>query len=136
MESNQLDNLNKDCVKIFNYYPEILLYKEKYKKVCYIFGECISECLKDNYNNENTIIRIITHINWKKASIIKDVIELGSDKNNKTYRYYNPILPNDNEEHYLYYYEWQQSLVNKLIKWLNEKNKKIIIKKFIKKNIW
>lgn len=136
MESNQLTDINKDCVKIFNYSPEILLFKENYNKVCYIFGECVKECLKDNYDNENSLIRIITHINWKKAYIIKDIIELGSDLNGKTHRYYNPVLPKDNEEHCLYYYPWQQPLVDNLIEWLQEKGKKIIIKKKIIENIW
>tara|TARA_B100000524_G_scaffold346612_1_gene247057 strand:+ start:658 stop:1629 length:972 start_codon:yes stop_codon:yes gene_type:complete len=136
MKSNQLTDVNKDCVKIFNYSPEILLFKKNYNKVCYIFGECVKECLKDNYDNENSLIRIITHINWKKAHIIKDLIELGSDLNGKTHRYYNPVLPKDNEEHCFYYYPWQQPLVDNLIEWLKEKGKKIIIKKKIIENIW
>ena len=136
MESDQLGDLDKDCVKIFNYSPEILLHKGQYNKVCYIFGECVKECLKDNYDNEKALIRIITHINWKKAHIIKDLIELGSDVNGKTHRYYNPILPKDNEEHCFYYYPWQEPLVNNLIQWLESNGKNIIITKNIVKKIW
>ena len=101
--------------------------KLNYNKVAYMFGECIQECIDNHLDDDNCLIRIITHINWKKAHIIKDVIDLGADINNKTHKYYNPVYPKDNEKHYFYYFEWQQPLVDKLLEWLKSQNKNIEI---------
>jgi hypothetical protein len=126
MSAEQLPYINTNCKEIFSLNINIIKL-ENYKNIIYLIGECIENGIDDYIDKNNTIIRLITHINWELGTIIESIFDLGCDINNKNYKYYNPIIPLNNTNNYIYYYEWQYPIVDKLENFLLNLNQTINI---------
>jgi hypothetical protein len=130
MNAEQLNDINTNCVEIFSFNKNITKF-DNYKNIIYLIGESIEEGIDEYINNyiynNDTIIRLITHINWEIGIMIKSIYDLGCDINNKYYKYYNPIIPLNNTNNYIYYYSWQYPVVDKLEKLLLNLNSNINI---------
>jgi len=126
MNAEQLDDIDGNCKEIFSLNKDIIKL-DNYKNIVYLIGESIEEGIDNHIENEDTIIRLITHINWEIGIMIESIYDLGSDINNKNYKYYNPIIPLNNTNNYIYYYSWQYPVVDKLEKLLLNLNSKINI---------
>lgn len=129
MCSNQLEIIDDNCQKIYDLNIKIESIKN-YENIIYIIGECIEDAI-DKHMNDNSIIRLITHINWEICSLIESYFDLGYDLNNKKYKYYNPIKPLNKSNNYIYYYEWQSPLADNLEKYLLHLNSNIKVIKCI-----
>jgi hypothetical protein len=117
MNADQLPEINSNCQEIYSLHKNINKLNN-YKNIVYLVGESIEKGIDNHIENDNTIIRLITHINWEIGVMIESIYDLGSDINNKSYKYYNPITPLDNTNNYIYYYSWQYPVVDKLEKLL------------------
>jgi hypothetical protein len=126
MNAEQLSEIEGNCKEIFSLNKNIIKL-DNYKNIVYLIGESIEKGIDNHINDNDTIIRLITHINWELGVMIESIYDLGSDINNKTYKYYNPIVPLDNTNNYIYYYSWQYPIVDKLEKFLLELNPTINI---------
>ena len=126
MNAEQLTEINSNCQEIYSLNKNIIKL-DNYKNIVYLIGESIEEGIDNHIYNDDTIIRLITHINWEIGVMIESIYNLGCDINNKSYKYYNPIVPLDNTNNYIYYYSWQYPVVDKLEKLLLNLNSKINI---------
>ena len=126
MKADQLSDFDGNCKEIFTLNKNIIKLNN-YKNIIYLISESIEEGIDNHINENNTIIRIITHINWEIGVMIESIYDLGSDINNKNYKYYNPVIPLDNTNNYIYYYSWQYPVVNKLENFLLSLNSTINI---------
>ena len=126
MNADQLPEINSNCQEIYSLNKNINKLNN-YKNIIYLVGESIEKGIDNHINSDDTIIRLITHINWEIGVMIESIYDLGCDINNKSYKYYNPITPLDNTNNYIYYYSWQYPVVDKLEKILLNLNSNINI---------
>jgi len=113
MNADQLPEIKSNCQEIYSLNINIIKLNN-YKNIVYLIGESIEEGIDNHIESDDTIIRLITHINWEIGVMIESIYDLGCDINNKNYKYYNPILPLNYTNNYIYYYKWQYPIADKL----------------------
>jgi len=111
--------------KVFNYNHNINI---NVKNIFYVIGECSEECYNIYKNTENSILRFIPATKYEIDNVnIFDIFDLGKDKNNCNYYYYNSFNINNDSTIHIFFYSTQYYVSQNFIKYLKNKNDDIKI---------